>query len=197
LNMPQVKADVKYSYADYLQWDGNQRWELIDGIPYNMSPAPSSTHQEVSGNISRLFGNYLFNKPCGVYSAPFDVRLSEKEEDQEIFHVVQPDIVIICDPHKIDKRGAKGAPDLIVEVLSPGTAVKRDRMDKFYLYEKYGVREYWIVDPLHETIEVYLLQENRFEKQQLFTKGDVIEVSLFEDLTVDLHDVFHHAFVIE
>jgi Uma2 family endonuclease len=197
LNMPQVKTDVKYSYADYLQWDGNQRWELVDGIPYNMSPAPSSIHQEVSGNIFRLFGNYLFNKPCGVYSAPFDVRLSEKEEDQEIFHVVQPDIVIICDPHKIDKRGAKGAPDLIVEVLSPGTAVKRDRMDKFYLYEKYGVREYWIVDPLHETIEVYLLQENHFGKQQLFTKGDVIEVSIFENLTVDLHDVFHHAFVIE
>jgi Uma2 family endonuclease len=197
LSIPKTKTDTKYSYADYLQWDDEQRWELIDGIPYNMSPAPSNTHQRVSGNIFRLLANYLVDKPCEVRSAPFDIRFSEKEQDQETFHVVQPDISIICDPHKMDERGGKGAPDLVVEILSPGTAAKRDKKDKFRLYEKHGVREYWIVDPHNETIEVYLLQENRFAEQQLYVKGDMIQVSIFEDFQVDLHDVFHRTTTLE
>jgi Uma2 family endonuclease len=189
LSMPMSKMrDTKYSYADYLQWDDEQRWELIDGIPYNMSPAPSNTHQRVSISISSLFYNYLTDKPCEVRSAPFDVRLSE--QDQMTANVVQPDISIICDSHKMDEHGCKGAPDLIVEILSPRTA-QRDRRDKFRLYEKYGVREYWIVDPLHETIEVYLLQGNRFAEQQVYAKGDVIEVSIFADCQMNLNDIFH------
>jgi Uma2 family endonuclease len=197
--MPEMKRDIKYSYADYLQWDDEQRWELIDGVPYNMSPAPTFTHQKVSGNIFAAFHHYLLDKACEVLAAPFDVRLSEEEQDgdQEAFHVIQPDIVVICDRHKIDRRGCKGAPDLVVEILSPGTAVKRDRRDKFRLYEKYGVREYWIVDPLHETIEVYLLQENGFGEQQLYIKGDVMEVSIFEDCQIRLDDVFHSTFTTE
>jgi Uma2 family endonuclease len=183
--------DTKYSYADYLQWGDDQRWELIGGVPYNMSPASTFTHQRVSSNIHRLFANYLVDKTCEVLTAPFDVCLSENEKHQEIRDVVQPDISIICDFHKIDERGCKGAPDLIVEILSPGTA-KRDRWDKFHLYEKYGVREYWIVDPIHETIEVYLLQENRFGEQKVYTRGDVIKISIFEDCQVDLNDAFHH-----
>jgi Uma2 family endonuclease len=192
-----IDMGVQYSYADYLQWDDDQRWELIDGIPYNMSPAPSDTHQRVSGNIFALFHHYLLDKACEVRSAPFDVRLSEKDQNQAISNIVQPDISIICDSHKMDERGCKGAPDLIVEILSLGTAVKRDRRDKFRLYEKYGVREYWIVDPIHEAIEVYLLQENRFGEQQVYAKGDVIEVSIFEDYKVDLHDVFYRTFTTE
>jgi Uma2 family endonuclease len=195
--MPQMKRDTKYSYADYLQWDDEQRWELIDGVPYNMSPAPTFAHQKVSGNILAAFHHYLLDKSCEVLAAPFDVRLSGEEQDQETFHVVQPDIVVICDRHKIDQRGCKGAPDLVVEILSPGTAVKRDRRDKFRLYEKYGVREYWIVDPLHETIEVYLLQESGFGEQQLYIKGDVMEVSIFEDCQISLDDVFHSTFTTE
>jgi Uma2 family endonuclease len=197
LSIPKRKTDTKYSYADYLQWDDEHRWELIDGVPYNMSPAPSLIHQEVSGNIFALFHHYLIDKTCGVYAAPFDVRLSEQEKDEETLNVVQPDIVIICDSHKVDRRGCKGAPDLIVEILSPGTAVKRDKKDKFRLYEKHGVHEYWIVDPHHETIEVYLLQENRFGEQQLYVKGDALKVGIFEDFQVDLQDVFHRTFEIE
>jgi Uma2 family endonuclease len=185
-----MKSGTKYSYADYLQWDDGQRWELIDGIPYHMFPTPSPVHQEVLGNISILFHNYLSDKSCKVYMAPFDVRLSEKEQDQGTFDVIQPDISIICDRHKVDERGCKGAPDLIVEILSPGTQVKRDRKDKFCLYEQHQVREYWIVDPRNEVIEVYLLQENGFGEQQLYTKGDMIQVSIFADCQVDLHHVF-------
>jgi Uma2 family endonuclease len=192
-----MKTDTKYSYADYLKWDDNQRRELIDGIPYNMSPAPSPTHQKVSGNIFSLFDTYLIGKICEAYAAPFDVRLSEQEEDHETFHVIQPDISIICDSHKIDERGCKGAPDLVVEVLSPGTAAKRDRMDKFYLYERHKVREYWLVDPQNETIEVYLLQENRFAEHKTYAKGDVIQVSLFADCQVDLNHVFRRTFTTE
>jgi Uma2 family endonuclease len=190
-----MKADTKYSYTDYQQWEG--RWELIEGIPYNMSPALSNTYQRVSGNVFALFHRYLLDKPCEVRSAPFDVCLSEQDHDHDdpgTWNVVQPDISVICDQHKMDERGCKGAPDLVVEILSPGT-VKRDRWDKFLLYEKYGVREYWIVDPIHEAIEVYLLQEKqRFGTQQVYTKGDVMEVSIFKDCSVDLHDVFHRTF---
>jgi Uma2 family endonuclease len=189
--------DMKYSYADYLQWDDEQRWELIDGIPYNMSPAPTFTHQRVSVSISSFFYHYLTGKSCEVLTAPFDVRLSEQEQNQETWNVVQPDISIICDPHKMDERGCKGAPDLVVEILSLGTAVKRDRGDKFRLYEKYGVREYWIVDPIYETIEVYLWQENRFAEQQVYAKGDVIQVSIFADCQMNLHDVFHRTFPVD
>jgi Uma2 family endonuclease len=197
--MPMIKAGTKYSYADYLQWDDDQRWELIDGIPYNMIAAPSRIHQRISGNISTLFHNYLIDKNCEVYAAPFDVRLPEKEQDQAeaIFHVVQPDIVIICDEKKVDKQGCKEAPELVVEILSPGTAAKRDRMDKFRLYEQHGVREYWIVDPHNETIEVYLLQENRFAEQQAYTKEDMIAVSIFADCQIDLQHVFHYTFAVE
>jgi Uma2 family endonuclease len=198
LSMPMSKMrDTKYSYADYLQWDDEQRWELIDGIPYNMSPAPTFTHQRVSVSISSFFYHYLTGKSCEVLTAPFDVRLSEQEQNQETWNVVQPDISIICDPHKMDERGCKGAPDLVVEILSLGTAVKRDRGDKFRLYEKYGVREYWIVDPIYETIEVYLWQENRFAEQQVYAKGDVIQVSIFADCQMNLHDVFHRTFPVD
>jgi Uma2 family endonuclease len=198
LSMPMSKVrDMKYSYADYLQWDDEQRWELIDGIPYNMSPAPTFTHQRVSVSISSFFYHYLTGKSCEVLTAPFDVRLSEQEQNQETWNVVQPDISIICDPHKMDERGCKGAPDLVVEILSLGTAVKRDRGDKFRLYEKYGVREYWIVDPIYETIEVYLWQENRFAEQQVYAKGDVIQVSIFADCQMNLHDVFHRTFPVD
>jgi Uma2 family endonuclease len=197
LSIPMSKmSDTKYSYADYLQWDDEQRWELIDGIPYNMSPAPTFTHQKVSISISSFFYHYLTGKPCEVLTAPFDVRLSEQDKDEGITHVVQPDISIICDSHKIDEHGCKGTPDLIVEILSPRTA-KRDRRDKFRLYEKYGVREYWIVDPLHETIEVYLLQGNRFAEKQVYAEGDVMEVSIFADCQMNLNDVFHRTFPVD
>jgi Uma2 family endonuclease len=196
LGIPTIKTDTKYSYADYLQWEGDQRWELIDGVPYNMSPAPSPIHQEVSISISSFFYHYLFNKNCRVYVAPFDVRLSETaEEDQEIYNVVQPDISIICDPQKIDKRGCKGAPDLVIEILSPGTGVKRDKINKFHLYEKYRVREYWIVNPDYQTVEVYILQQDHFGREQLYTKDDVVEVSIFEDCRLDLSHVFRDTFI--
>ena len=136
----------RYTYGDYLTWDDAQRYELIDGSIYVMSPAPGRRHQEVAGEFHRQLANYLLEKECAVYIAPFDVRLPEREKrDEDIATVVQPDLVIVCDDNKLDERGCKGAPDLVIEIISPGSA-GRDRKTKRELYQKHGVLEYWIVD---------------------------------------------------
>ncbi|MDI3327863.1 MAG: Uma2 family endonuclease [Alicyclobacillaceae bacterium] len=189
MNSPRIGPDLRYSYRDYLTWDDGQRWELIEGVPYNMTQAPSPRHQEILGNIFGLFFNYLDRKDCKAYLAPFDVRLSESDREQDILNVVQPDLSIVCDPGKIDHRGCKGAPDLVVEILSPETA-KRDKGQKFYLYQAYGVREYWIVDSHHEIIEVYVWKDGRFQDRQVYEKGDRLPVGIFEDFALDVAAVF-------
>ena len=137
----------KYTYGDYLTWCDEERWELIDGVPYNMTPAPSRAHQGISVELARQMANYLVGKTCRIYTAPFDVRLPKGEEkDERIKTVVQPDLLVVCDESKLDDRGCKGAPDLIVEILSPHTAVK-DMKTKRDLYERVGVEEYWLIDP--------------------------------------------------
>lgn len=190
MKSPTSEQKVKYSYADYRQWEDDERWELIDGVPYNMAPAPSTKHQEILGNIFALFFNYLNGKPCKVYVAPFEVRLSESDRDEETYHVVQPDLSVICDRHKIDDRGCKGAPDLIVEVLSPGMSVKRDKIYKYRLYEQFQVKEYWIVDPYNEYIEVYQLKDQQYRDRQVFVRGNQFRVHIFDDFTLDVNDIF-------
>ena len=114
-----------YTYGDYLSWPDEERWELIDGIPHSMSPAPSRVHQEISMELARQIANHLIGKNCRVYAAPFDVRLPKGgEKDEQIETVVQPDLVVVCDESKLDERGCKGPPDLIIEILSPHTAAK-------------------------------------------------------------------------
>ncbi len=126
MTLPQTKIDEKYSYADYLCWDDQERWELINGDVWDMSPAPSRLHQEISIRLSSLLYQYFKEKDCSVYAAPFDVRLPEqdKAEDHAVTTVVQPDISVICDRKKLDERGCVGAPDLVIEILSPATAAK-------------------------------------------------------------------------
>ncbi|MBX6395523.1 MAG: Uma2 family endonuclease [Alicyclobacillaceae bacterium] len=189
MSSPRIEPDLRYSYREYLTWNDGQRWELIEGVPYSMTPAPSPRHQEILGNIFGLFFHYLEGKDCKAYLAPFDVRLSESEREQDIFNVVQPDLSIVCDPGKIDHRGCKGAPDLVVEILSPETA-KKDKVQKFDLYQAYGVREYWIVDPHHEIIEAYRWKDGRFQERQVYEKGDWLPVGIFGDFTVDVAAVF-------
>ncbi|MFW6029628.1 MAG: Uma2 family endonuclease, partial [Halanaerobiales bacterium] len=141
----ETARDRLYTYSDYLNWTDGKRYELINGQVYTMSAAPYRRHQSISGELFRQIANYLFDKKWDVYDAPFDVRLPEGEEDKdEILTVVQPDIVVVCDEDKLDKRGCRGAPDLIIEIISPSSA-GRDRKDKRDLYEKHGVREYWLV----------------------------------------------------
>ncbi|WP_042344549.1 Uma2 family endonuclease, partial [Capnocytophaga canis] len=146
INQLDVENGV-YTYADYLLWKFEERVELLKGKIFKMSPAPSLKHQKISMNLSGLLWQFLRGKKCQLFSAPFDVRLPKKEEKGDNIHtVVQPDLCIICDESKLDERGCIGAPDLIIEILSPGNS-KKEMKNKFELYQESGVEEYWIVNP--------------------------------------------------
>lgn len=180
----------KYSYADYLNWNEGDRLEIIDGEIHNMSPAPSRRHQQVLRELSTAFTIYLRDKECEVFFAPFDVRLLvDNKTAEDIHNVVQPDLSIVCNKEKLDEKGCNGAPDLIIEILSP-SSVKIDRWKKYHLYEKARVKEYWLVDPVNDSVEVHLLTDYHYKFQGVFTKGDIISVNLFPDLKIDLNQVF-------
>jgi Uma2 family endonuclease len=191
MGSPASDLNNRYTYRVYREWDDTERWELIDGHAYNMTPAPSRAHQEICGELFRQFANYLTDKTCRVYSAPFDVRLPEgNEADDDIASVVQPDLSIVCDRTKLDDKGCKGSPDLIIEVISPSTA-RKDLKEKLPLYEKVGVREYWIVDPAAKTVMVFRQNGSTgFGRPDIYTEEDRIEVGIFPDLIVDLGPVF-------
>jgi Uma2 family endonuclease len=191
MGSPASDLNNRYTYREYRQWDDTERWELIDGHAYNMTPAPSRAHQEICGELFRQFANYLTDKSCSVYSAPFDVRLPEgNEADDDIASVVQPDLSIVCDRTKLDDKGCKGSPDLIIEVISPSTA-RKDLKEKLPLYEKTGVREYWIVDPAAKTVMVFRQNGSTgFGRPDIYSEEDRIEVGVFPDLIIDLNTVF-------
>lgn len=179
--MPLPQQNESYTYSDYCTWDDGERWELIDGVPYAMSPAPSSTHQAISGELFGQLRDYLKGKPCKVYHAPLDVRLKAEEEDDT---VVQPDLVVICDRSKIDEKGCKGTPDLAIEILSPSTA-RMDRVLKFQLYQRAGVREYWIVDPTIQSVQVCVLQNGAYVTS-VYTEADMLPVTVLEGCSIQL-----------
>ena len=186
------KSDRTYTYADYLGWPAEERWEVIHGIPYAMSQGPDRQHQEISRNLLIAFGNYLKSKKCQVYAAPFAVRLPQASETEKTTStVIQPDITIVCDPDKLDHQGCKGAPDLIVEILSRSTA-SHDVIRKRKLYEANGVLEYWIVDPLHQiTARFYLSEElSEYRAPDYFAKDDIISPIIFPELKIDLNEIF-------
>lgn len=187
---PAEKANGRYTYGDYSQWPDEERWELIHGEAFAMTPAPSRTHQKISVALVSQFYRQLTGKPCEVYCAPFDVRLpAGSERDEEIDTVVQPDLVIVCDSFKLDERGCKGAPDLVVEIVSPQSA-RMDLKIKFALYEKAGVKEYWVVQPAEKIVMVFKLGANgEFGKPSVYSQEDQV-VPLLGDLSVDMLPVF-------
>ncbi len=157
-----------------------------------MTPAPSRIHQKIAMALSIQFGNYLKDKDCEVYAAPFDVRLcSQNEIDEDIKTIVQPDISVICDKNKLDEKGCKGAPDLIIEITSP-SSVKLDFITKLNLYEKQGVKEYWIIQPVYKLLNVYRLNENdQYTKSAIYSLDeDTVDVGIFQDLIIDLREVW-------
>lgn len=182
----------RYSYADYLTWPDEERWELIGGYPYNMSPAPNRKHQGILGELFRKFADFFEDRPCKVYVAPFDVRLAEDYSDDHLIeNVVQPDITVFCKKDRLDKKGAVGAPDLAVEILSPSTSTK-DVKTKLLLYQKFKVQEYWIVDPEKETVEVIVLdKEGRYNPGIVTERSQIVTSDLFKGLKIDLEILFN------
>ncbi|MFC5979267.1 Uma2 family endonuclease [Flavobacterium cheongpyeongense] len=188
----QLDFNKTYSYADYLTWRFQERLEIFKGKISKMSPAPSTSHQKIAGNLHGILWNSFKNRPCNLFNAPFDVRLLNKKKstnDNEIFTVVQPDICIICDENKLDKRGAFGAPDLVIEILSPGNS-KKELKYKFDLYEEAGVLEYWIVNPEDKTFLIYVLRDNEFIGLHPLIEEDKIKSPLFPQLDFILEEVF-------
>ncbi|MBI5606612.1 MAG: Uma2 family endonuclease [Deltaproteobacteria bacterium] len=185
------KKEMGFNYGDYLKWPENERWELIGGVPYNMTPAPSRTHQEILVALLNKFYNFLTDKECRVYVAPFDVRLPDGEEkEDEITTIVQPDLVVVCDQGKLDDKGCLGPPDLIVEITSPSTA-RKDLKEKFSLYERMGVNEYWIVNPTDEIIMVFSLDPQRqYGRPSVYAIEDTIQVGILDELSIPLKDIF-------
>jgi len=179
-----VDYNKRYTYADYLTWDDDQRYELIDGVPFLMS-APTVQHQRILGRLFLKIGNFLDGKSCEAFLAPFDVRLNADTTDDT---VVQPDIVIICDKSIMMKTGCVSAPDMAIEVLSPSTSM-RDRALKLELYQRTGVREYWIVDPEEKLLHTHILDNGRYYVRG-YTETDTTPVHILDGCEINLADVF-------
>jgi Uma2 family endonuclease len=189
-DISQLDKKVRYTYADYLTWRFKEMVELIKGKLYILSPAPAERHQRLVTNLTIEIGSHFKGKSCHVYVAPFDVRLVKAgANDSEVSTVVQPDICVICDSNKIDEKGCAGAPDLIVEILSPASS-KKDLNEKFNLYEENGVQEYWVVFPDSNVVNQYLLTDGVYEQTQSLGRSDTLRSAIFPDLVIDLRQVF-------
>jgi Uma2 family endonuclease len=186
-----LKCDTRHhTYADYLTWSASHGDELIDGTAYvREPPAPSPSHQGVVLELGRQAANALKGKPCRVYVAPFDVRLPKStEEDDQVDTVVQPDVLIVSDLRKIDARGMRGAPDWIAEVLSPGTA-SHDKIVKLRAYERAGVREVWLVDPIERTLTIHRLEAGRYGRATLLELKGQTPLTAVPGVTIDWDQV--------
>jgi len=183
------REEKLYTYADYCGWTEEKRCELIDGVVYDMN-APLRTHQKVLGQFFFKFMSFFEGKKCEVYPAPFDVRISYLgKNDNEIFTVVQPDISVICDPDKLDDKGCIGVPDLVVEILSPSSA-SYDNIKKRDLYEKIGVREFWLVHPTDMLVTIYNLENGVYGRPRIFDRSLIADSEIFKGLEVKVSDIF-------
>ena len=191
LNMPLPKQETRYTYKQYLEWPEEERWELIEGVPC-MQAAPSWQHQAISRELIIKFGNYLKGNRCKVFSSPFDLILTNEEDEINSKNVFQPDLLVVCDPSKLKGTGYVGTPDLIVEIVSPSTA-RSDKFYKFNMYEKFGVKEYWIIEPDIKLISVFTLSDNgRYGRPEIYSEIDKVNVKVLKDLEIDLSDVFDY-----
>jgi Uma2 family endonuclease len=190
MGQPANSLQDHFTYGDYCSWDDGERWELIDGEAYCMSPAPTRLHQEILGGLHAQIYTSLTGKPCRVYMAPFDIRLPKgNEADALIDTVVQPDISVICESKKLDDRGCRGAPDWIIEILSPSTAA-RDQIRKRALYERKGVREYWLVHPQDKMLYIYRLVGSGYGPPEILPTEGITPVACLAGVEIDWARVF-------
>lgn len=190
-SLSQLDPEGSYTYADYLRWKFEERIEILRGKIAQMS-APNRMHQNISMRLSLMLGNALWHSTCKVYAAPFDVRLTRqnKTQNEAVTTVVQPDLCVICDPNKLDARGCIGAPDLIVEILSPGNS-RKEMKDKFEIYQESGVLEYWIVMPEHQSIQVFTLNaQGKYVGMPPAVADDILTTPIIPHLEVNVKQVF-------
>ena len=190
LSFEDIDLSLTYSYAHYLTWLFDDRVELIKGKVFPMS-GPARLHQRVSVRISYFLYQFLIGRPCEVYTAPFDVRFfKESKADKDIYTVLQPDICVICDQAKLDDKGCIGAPDIVIEILSPGNNQK-ELLHKYLVYEEFGVKEYWVISPDEKTFLKYTFDESgRYIPSKLFTLSEKINSAVLPGFELDLDEVF-------
>ncbi|MDD2740784.1 MAG: Uma2 family endonuclease [Rhodocyclaceae bacterium] len=173
-----------FTYADYLKWPDDERWELIDGEAYAMAPAPTISHQTLAGQLFRQIDEALDGAPCRALIAPVDVLLPASDEaDDHATTVVQPDILVVCDPKKLTERNVRGAPDWIIEILSPATA-RHDHLTKRNLYQRAGVREYWLVHPVDRVLTIYVLQDGQYDGPEIAEMAGERAPTIFSEIVI-------------
>lgn len=188
MGQPQTRTE-RYTYADYLTWPEDTRYELIDGVAHAMAPAPTRSHQLVTGELFRQIANALKGSACQTFVAPFDVRLPKGDEaDAAIDTVLQPDVLAVCDPAKVDERGVRGAPDWVAEVLSPASA-GRDQTVKLAAYERAGVPEVWLLHPTDRVLTIYRLEGARYGRPQIMEMHGQVQIGVLPEVSVDF-DLF-------
>lgn len=198
--MPSIVTDFDeldlngtYTYADYLLWQFKERVELIKGRIFKMSPAPNTSHQLISSKLQGNLFVHLKDKSCYLFSAPFDVRLFDTKKsafiNRDIYTVVQPDLCVVCDGNKLDEKGCLGAPDLVIEILSPGNS-KKEVDSKFDLYQESGVREYWIVQPIDQNVFIFTLNDSGVFIG-LKPATEQLRSIIFPELSIDLKEIFN------
>lgn len=186
-SLSQLDLNGSYSYSDYLLWKFKERVEIIKGKIMEMSPAPTRFHQRISMKLTIEFAKVFDNHVCQLYAAPFDVRFPD--ENGKIKTVVQPDLCVICDQTKLDDKGCIGAPDLVVEILSPSNS-KREMKDKYELYQEYGVKEYWIVSPQDQTIFIYVLENGKYIGIQPVAEDEQVTSIVFPMLSFSTEGLY-------
>ena len=179
-----------YTYLRYCEeLDDGNRYEIIDGVPYMMA-APAEQHQAILGEIFARLHTFLQGRKCVVRLSPYDVRLAVYGEDiEDVINVVQPDISVFCDKKKIDEKGGVAAPDIAIEILSP-SSIQNDRYRKFRLYEKAGVREYWIVDGANRTVEIFVLEKKKLKLRSVLLDDGIITSTVLKGLEINISDIF-------
>jgi Uma2 family endonuclease len=181
-----------YTYGDYLKFEFDYMVELIRGKIFKMSQAPSTMHQLLCGNLHAEMHKYFKSQLCQVFIVPYDVVLTNNTKNKMATTVVQPDICVVCDSNKINDRGCFGAPDWVIEIISPHTS-KKDIQLKYDVYQEAGVREYWVAFPIEKLIEVFVLENGKYIRVGMYTSEDTISPSIFPDLKIDLEEVFDYA----
>jgi Uma2 family endonuclease len=196
VGLPAKKLDRRYTYGDYRTWPEDERWELIRGVAWNMSPAPSVPHQALIVELGGMIRDFLLRQqlPCRLFVAPVDVFFANRPDQPEddVDTVVQPDVVVVCDPAKVRRNGIHGAPDWVIEVLSPHTSPK-DLREKPEVYETGGVKEYWIVDPGNRCVHIYELSDGRYGDAAIHEEPAVVPCVTLRGFSIPLGDLFRAA----